>query len=373
MFLTDDEKKCVSTKDIKEIELIINDFFKYSYVNNNTLLNFNERETLIDIIESILRCVIKISEDKSVYELINKLLDNRIKVKEPCYTESQLFYLTKKLEFLSKIPQPEQRSEAWYEYRNNRLTASDLFYVMDDNKSKINDLIKKKCGIEQPFKPGEAILHGIKFEPLATMIYEKRNVVNVIEYGCLPHPFIPFFGASPDGICGPKSKNKKFIGRMLDIKCPKSRPLTGFIPEVYLGQMQGQLEVCDLEYCDFLECDFKFFNNFDEYISDTKRQTFEKGIIFESYDTVEKKNEYVYCDIEISTIEEFNLWEEKLIDSVLESKNQEYIRTTFWYLNEYSCILVKRDKEWFTKNYYKIENFWNNVENAGRSKVFRIH
>ena len=35
---------------------------------------------------------------------------------------------------------------------------------------------------------------------------------------------------------------------MLEIKCPKSRKLNGFVPEYYLAQVQGQLEVCDLEY-----------------------------------------------------------------------------------------------------------------------------
>ena len=48
---------------------------------------------------------------------------------------------------------------------------------------------------------------------------------------------------------------------MLEIKCPKSRIITGFIPEVYRAQIQGQLEVCGLDYCDFLECDIKVYNS----------------------------------------------------------------------------------------------------------------
>ena len=38
---------------------------------------------------------------------------------------------------------------------------------------------------------------------------------------------------------------------MLEIKCPTKRPITGFIPEYYHYQVQGQLEVCNLNYCDF--------------------------------------------------------------------------------------------------------------------------
>ena len=125
----------------------------------------------------------------------------------------------------------------------------------------------KKCGVEEPFTPGAAIIHGVKYEDVAISIYEKRNRVNVKEYGCIPHPTIPFLGASPDGICYYDSENKEYIGRMLEIKCPKSRKLNGFVPEYYLAQVQGQLEVCDLEYCDFLECNIEevseqdFFNN----------------------------------------------------------------------------------------------------------------
>ena len=32
---------------------------------------------------------------------------------------------------------------------------------------------------------------------------------------CIPHPTIPFFGASPDGICDPESENKQ-INSYLD-------------------------------------------------------------------------------------------------------------------------------------------------------------
>ena len=32
---------------------------------------------------------------------------------------------------------------------------------------------------------------------VATKYYEKINNVNVYEYGCIPHPSIDYFGASP--------------------------------------------------------------------------------------------------------------------------------------------------------------------------------
>ena len=61
---------------------------------------------------------------------------------------------------------------------------------------------------------------------------------------------------------------------MLEIKCPKSRPITGIIPPVYFGQVQGQLEVCDLEYCDFLECELREYNNQKEFFEDVDENNY---------------------------------------------------------------------------------------------------
>ena len=171
------------------------------------------------------------------------MLKTQIQEEPPEYKDSDLYYLRLQLEALEKIPQPEQRTKEWYEFRNNRLTASDLWHITNWNESKVHDILKKKCGVEQKFGLSPALLHGIKFEEVATKIYEKRNGVEITEFGCLPHSFIPYFGASPDGICSINSKNKNFVGRMLEIKCPKSRVITGFIPEVYRAQIQGQSEI----------------------------------------------------------------------------------------------------------------------------------
>ena len=96
----------------------------------------------------------------------------------------------------------------------------------------------------------------------------------------------------PDGICDIDSVNKQYIGRMLEIKCPKSRPI-GFIPEYYELQIQGQLEVYDLEYCDYLECSFIEFNSIDEFLSNLTDNIHFKGIIVEKFNiTLEKVNTF---------------------------------------------------------------------------------
>ena len=261
----------------KELEGIIHDIFQNYGLSNDDL---DCDDTYNSIVDMIYETYISINNDpfsgsnnssmgisfsgitdsmkedcKQLYSLIHKLLDERVEVIGENYSEEQLNEIIKQIEYLDSIPLPKQRSPEWYEFRKDRLTASDLGTVIGVNPySSIKELILKKCGHERPFNGGSAITHGVKYEDVAIAIYENRNNVHIAEYGCLPHPTIAFFGASPDGICSAKSTNKNFIGRMVEIKCPKSRNLTGFIPEYYAAQVQGQLEVCGLEYCDFLEC-----------------------------------------------------------------------------------------------------------------------
>jgi len=283
-------------------------------------------------------------------------------VESPIYDVSTLLYLENHIKHLETIPQPEQRTKEWYVFRNNRLTASDFYSVIDKNDgAKINDLIQSKCGILKPFLTNAAILHGVKFEQIATDIYEKRNNLKILEFGCIPHATIPFFGASPDGIVSYDSNNKNYVGRMLEIKCPKSRKITGIIPDGYYAQIQGQLEVCDLELCDFLECDFQKHPTQEDFFNDNNP---EKGAIIELYDTKLKKTLYYYSNDEVTTDATiFESWRNSIINTIFDEKNNhlEYLTTVYWYLNKLNVVLVKRDRHYFNTNYIKIKNFWDNV------------
>ena len=377
MFISDDDKKCLKQKNYKDLEIAVGEYLKTNDIEAESLHSPQERSEIASVIEVIYKDVYCSGEETSdIIYLIELMLKSQIKVEPPKLSESCLNYLDLKLKYLEQIPQPEQRTKEWYEFRNNRLTASDLWYIANWNDSKAHDILKKKCGVEKPFKPGLAILHGIKFEPVATKIYEMRNNIEIVEFGCLPHPTIPFFGASPDGICGIKSNNKDFVGRMLEIKCPKSRVITGFIPEVYQAQMQGQLEVCDLDYCDFLECDLQTYDTKEAYFEDSfiksdgeldysrTKNGFEKGVIFETYDTKTNSYDYKYNYNGFSSLETLEEWEGPLIDTILESDNLEYRGTTLWYLNNISCVLVARDREWFKEHFQYIKRFWDMVEDA---------
>jgi len=365
---------------IKDLEIIMCDFIENTPIDNNTFYNENEAELLNDTILHVYKQFNEIKNDimeDDIKNQIDEFILQHIKVVSPVYSESQLLFLKDKLSFLETVPQPEQRTPEWYEFRNKRLTASDLYHITSQNKCKIVDIVKKKCGVESNFSPGAAILHGVKYEPVATRVYELRSNVIITEFGCLPHQTIPFFGASPDGICSYESVNKNYVGRMLEIKCPKSRPITGIIPPVYFGQVQGQLEVCDLDYCDFLECEIREYNSKEEFSNDKHCDNYllrengnEKGIIIEVYDRTEKKTIYYYNYDNFRTLEDLDLWEDTIIDEILLDSNLEYNKTTFWKVTKYNVVLVKRDKEWFTDNYSKIADFWQQVIDSRANNTY---
>ena len=310
-----------------------------------------------------------IEPNNSLYfKIVDYINTFREKVKkEPSYED--IVSMSQKIEKLKKIKQPEQRTPEWYEYRSNRLTASDLATALNKNPySDRNTLIAKKCGYEEKFNAGKAVLHGIKFEDIAIHIYEKRFNLSVYEYGCLPHPDIEYFGASPDGIVDPMSINKSRIGRMLEIKCPKSRPITGIVPEYYELQIQGQLEVCDLDYCDFLECDFQDYTTIDDVVDDTHEDSFDKtkdnmerGFYIEYFDTTKNKTNHLY-HYTMKSLEDVLSWRDNEIDKIVSTDHLEYIHSSFWKLQKFSIVLVKRDKDRFDNILLpEITRFWNDV------------
>lgn len=398
---------------VNDVDAIIRFYEENNLLHQNELLDNDYFNTTLSHLRD---CILTLPEyagvadHKKIEIIINKYLVSYSCKVVPHYDSDELNYLGSKIRYLEKIPQPEQRTEEWYIFRNNRLTASDLFYVIDEYDKKMckknykpsrkyNDMICKKCGVEMPFIKGDAINHGIKFEPLATLIYEKRNNIEIIEFGCLPHQHIPFFGASPDGIVGYNSQNKKLVGRMLEIKCPKSRPINGVIPDTYFAQMQGQLEVCDLRYCDYLECDFKFYKSEEDFFDDIKesksenennlsysekelefvlnKKNMECGVIVEFYNTDTQKYIYHYTKKNLLLDrEKFKTWEGALIQSIFsdDNKSLEYVGTRFWFLNKYNVILVERDRAWFNRNYIKIEAFWKDVlkyREIGTSTIYK--
>ena len=273
---------------------------------------------------------------------------------------------------LRNILQPKQRTEEWYQFRHNIITASNIWKVFG-SECQYNSLIYEKC---HPYTatanpPGHDYVNtsspmhwGNKYEPLSVSIYEKMFRTKIEDFGCILHDKYHFIGASPDGINTDPSSSR--YGRMLEIKNIVNREIDGIPKEEYWIQMQMQMETCQLDECDFLETRFKQYATEDEFYTDESHESCGVILYFvhkiiDFNISVSKSPHYVYMplDIEISK-ETVDVW----IKTQKEELKSEYslYEVQYWYLDELSCVLVKRNKEWFRHSVSKIEETWKTIE-----------
>lgn len=258
--------------------------------------------------------------------------------------------INNKIEYLKNIPQPEQRTKEWYKFRENILSASSMWKIFKSETTLKNLIIEKtKNNLKHVSAP--SMEHGNKYEPVSIMIYEDKFNTKIGEFGCIKHNEYDFIAASPDGIN--IDKNNQLFGRMLEIKNIVNRDITGIPKEDYWIQTQIQMETCDLNYCDFLETRINEYTEF-EFYNDTIHEY--KGVILHFSKIVTDKNRYNYSEVNKALweyypinkyidFEDINTW----ITSIKEKNEEEYTlyTTIYWYLDELSCVLIKRNKLWF--------------------------
>jgi putative phage-type endonuclease len=299
--------------------------------------------------------------------------------------------MTQKIQTLREKPQPDQRTPEWYARRNNLITASAASKAFGSQAS-VNQLVYEKCknfaasstssgaasgGPSGPLQGSvNSPLHwGQRYEPLTVMVYERRNQTKLGEFGCIQHDTYPFIGASPDGInIDPTSP---IYGRMVEIKNIVNREITGRPKEEYWIQTQIQMEVCDLDECDFVETRFKEYDNETDYNADQVSSSStgytvkgnEKGIIlwfqtspaltYQGY-VSQPIQLYEYAPIGV-TAEEYDIWEAAVFAKHQRDRNI-WVRTIYWYLDEYSCVLVRRNRLWFSEAALVLEQVWAMIE-----------
>lgn len=287
-------------------------------------------------------------------------------------------HIAKTLEYLASKPQPAQRTEEWYTFRHNLITASNAYKAFE-NQNVQNQLIYEKCftkPVPPPSSPSSASasqpqtsfvnvdspLHwGQKYEPVSVMLYEDEYNTTVGDYGCIQHSTYPFLGASPDGI-NDQCESKRY-GRMLEIKNIVNREIDGIPKKEYWIQMQLQMETCDLDECDFLETKFVEYESEEEFMKDgdsfvESPSGERKGIIM--YFSKDGRPHYIYKPLDMGR-EECDKWLEKHIDDA-SGEHGVWIKNIYWKVEEYSCVLVLRNKKWFSDNIQQIENIWNIIE-----------
>ena len=251
-----------------------------------------------------------------------------------CITDPNKEEMQKRITSLIKKEQPEQKSNEWYEYRHNLITASSAWKILDSECSQ-NNFIYGKCepinlnkyknvNINSPFHWGN------KYEPLSVSLYEYLYKTKIMDFGCLQHDKYNFIGASPDGIN--VNENSNLYGRMLEIKNIFNREITGIPKREYWIQMQLQMEVCDLNQCDFLECRFKEYESEETFYNDgTFQYTQEnkiKGIKLQFFNGNQPVYEYAPF---LCNKEDFEIWREECMDK---NSTMTWIKDIYWWLEE---------------------------------------
>lgn len=283
--------------------------------------------------------------DKYDYEYVYSIAP-RIVALKPIYDA------IKSIDYLNATA-PEQRTTEWFTFRNNLITASNIYKVFG-TPSEQNQLICEKCLPQKPipFSEKSAMHHGNKYEPVTAMLYEQRNGVKVSAYGCIPHTKYSFLGASPDGIV--TDIQSPLYGRMLEFKNPVSRDITGVIPHEYWIQMQIQMEVCNLPLCDYMETRFIEYDD-EEYFYEVNDII--KGVMLQYQCGNTNELSYDYMPIQENyTVQEVDDYVSNSIE--LHTKSL-FIRTIYWRLVAENCVTVKRDVEWFASHIDQIQAFWN--------------
>ena len=378
----------------------------YSKDMTNLKLNNKLHSSLINEIFSRLFIPYYKYNDKIIY-------DNGIN----CFRDFEFLYddiktpntyskLEKHFNKLKKLPQPEQRTQEWFNYRYNRITASDTAAAIDMNPYEpIEKFILKKCDPEHLFRDNNAVFHGKKYEPIATLLYEHIYNNRVIEFGALPSENYPFLGASPDGICSKYTLDNNFssrLGRMLEIKCPITRDIIingniigDICPYYYYCQIQQQLECCNLDICDFWQCRFIEYKSRQDYLNDdcynyvytesnedlqinnlTINDKIKKGILLEFYpknfksdfegDNIEWKSKYIipprldidelqYNDFIIKSLDEYK----KLYPDIY--NNYYFNKIIYWKLEKCHNVAIKRNNIFLSNIIPILKNTWNDI------------
>jgi len=206
------------------------------------------------------------------------------------------------------------QTQQWLDVRNKIISATDFGTILGVDKYRtVSQLLNNKVNGSR-YSDSIFTVHGRKFEPIAISVLEKLLKIQVHEVGLVISDKINFIGATPDGITIENGQLK-----LIEIKCPLTRQIDGIVPFNYYLQMQMQMFVCDVDECIFFECDFKDVS----------------------------KTEY-----------------QNNKSSLLKGETE----GTFWLLDQYNMVRVKRDRDFFNKHQDKLYDFYNKLNKLHSQK-----
>ena len=356
---------------IESLETIICEYFDN---NIHMLPKYNFDDSLYDYLYNILYEQLYLVYDNNLNKMLHRVIMETLNIyykhvmprrsysKTFVTTPQNIDKLTNQIDYLRNIPQPDQRTETWHKFRYNMITASNA-YKAYGSVSKQNELICEKCkplSLENTkSRNTETPFHwGTKYEAVSVQYYEYIYDTTIEDFGCIPHPTYSYIGASPDGIN--VDKESGIYGRMLEIKNPTTRVITGIPKEEYWVQMQLQMEVCGLNHCDFLETQFSEYDDQNAFELDGDFNKSDngqyKGIMV--HFIVNENNYYEYAPFQC-TKKDFELWEEKMMEK---HENDTWLKHIYWRLDYVSCVLVTRNEKWFQHTKHHLENIWKIIE-----------
>ena len=298
---------------------------------------------------------------------------------------------------LKQLPQSAQKSAQWHNESLELLTGHEFGTVCYGSPNGRLGVIQKKCAAPVVANP-ELIAEshsqsvftysedgklspfkwGWRFESVVRDVYSRCFAEGPVDdtLGRIRHPSLPRLAASPDGVIvsGPRA------GRLVEIKSPISRDLTGVIPEEYYCQMQLQAEVCDVEAVDYIEMRFtaillKPGAELPSYVAAMAAKLPWMGKICVLAKKAEEGADfdpltYTYAYSELYPATEAGFKEACAWTAPL-PEDKVCIEESLWYVHDYFTTTVCRNRRWWAEvGYVAYVEFWRDVETARKNGTF---
>ena len=266
-----------------------------------------------------------------------------------CKEMNKVEKITKLLELYGK---DDQRTPAWHAKRGQMLTASEIYKgLADSTPAQKHELIMGKL---QPKDYNastgvRSLMWGTRFEPIAKEIYIDINYgdIQLVDTTCIPHPTVPFLGASPDGVILTENTNDYRYGKLVEFKCPISRQFTNEtpVPKEYYHQMQLQMECAGIDECEYIEMQFKEM---------TYTEWKDTPCRYKSFFAILEDDTYISKSINDSR--SIPQWQQELLAPL----NCEY-RLYYWGLVNWRAKTVPKQEDWLEQHLDSFQKIWEEI------------
>jgi hypothetical protein len=212
---------------------------------------------------------------------------------------------------------------------------------------------------------------GWRYEPVVRSLYERCIAGGEVngDIGRVRHPTLPRLAASPDGLILAGVKQ----GRLLEIKCPITRDLTGEVPMEYWCQMQLQAEVCNVDAVEYVEArlsslPYERSNELSTTALAKAKQPW-MGVVAVVSPTLfgpPHEYQYVYSPLfATSDMEAMLAWTPEL------AYEGRLIERTIWWVSDWFTTTVLRNRRWWSCiGQPAYESFWKDVDEARVKSTF---